>query len=875
MKRRTELALHSAIALAIAGILPSTASYAQDSEVPAEESGAQVQESNTLELEEVVVTARKREENLQEIPIAITAVSAKDILEGDITGLEDISALAPGFYFFNQGGSQPGRYNTQLRFRGLNQAQFSPSFETGALFIDGVYVLNGGTSLSLMDIERVEVIKGPQAAYFGRNTFGGAVNFITRDPSMDEWSGELSMSATDRERYDISGIVEGPIIQDTLAGSLSFRMYDKKGQFTASDGGVLGDEETWALNGKLLWQPTDSLTVKLRAAYTEDDDGPPAQAYIAGRKNDSCAGKTIQVKAGGTANPYNFICGAVPEIGDAVPVTGSAVIDGNTQLPNNLLNLFGFGPLNIEEAYANQDLPSGIPSLGRLGLLRETLRLSAHITYEINDYSIDFVAGHNDQKANFVRDFDLSGFSNGYSSDPQALDDTSFELRLTSPQNGRFRWSVGVNYYEQEFTSSLAGGNFYFGCFGAQGGNTESPCLNVGGLDVGLGPFANSYAQSDETEVLGYFGSIDFDITDNLTFTLEGRRQNDTLTKGGASTKDGLGEGSTELEFNKTLPRAIIRWQPFDSTMVYASYAEGIVPGDINIELVNADEQELAQYVAAFPTLAPALPPEEIETVELGWKQTFADGAAYFNAAVYFSEWTGIKGRSSVAVNETCTSADVASSAPGCTYNGVIADETTKQLVDANNDPTGPLKNARNVLLDGDADLWGYEIEVGGRINDNWTVDFNLAYVDTEYTRYQYNFGAARLGFSDMKGNSVPRVPEYTAFGTTTYRWTVSNDMNAFLRLDANYFGKTFTEERNLNYMQAYTIFNLRGGIETDAYRLEVFVTNLTDEEAWASGARFSDTAFATDFGNFFVEQGINVSPNDKRELGIRAQFRF
>ncbi|GIR71457.1 MAG: hypothetical protein CM15mP74_27080 [Halieaceae bacterium] len=62
-------------------------------------------------------------------------------------------------------------------------------------------------------------------------------------------------------------------------------------------------------------------------------------------------------------------------------------------------------------------------------------------------------------------------------------------------------------------------------------------------------------------------------------------------------------------------------------------------------------------------------------------------------------------------------------------------------------------------MLDGDADLWGYEIEVGGRISDNWTVDFNLAYVDTEYTRYQYNFGAARLGFSDMKGNSVPVCP--------------------------------------------------------------------------------------------------------------------
>jgi hypothetical protein len=98
------------------------------------------------------------------------------------------------------------------------------------------------------------------------------------------------------------------------------------------------------------------------------------------------------VKAGGTANPYNFICGQVPGVGQAVPVTGSKIIDGNTQLPTNLLNLFGFGPLNIQEAYANQDLPSGVPSMGRLGLLRETLRLSAHITYEINDYSISSLA---------------------------------------------------------------------------------------------------------------------------------------------------------------------------------------------------------------------------------------------------------------------------------------------------------------------------------------------------------------------------------------------------------------------------------------------------------------------------------------------------
>ncbi|MEM7283070.1 MAG: TonB-dependent receptor plug domain-containing protein, partial [Pseudomonadota bacterium] len=196
-------------------------------------------------LEEIIVTARKREESLQDIPIAITAVSATDILEGGLTSLEDISTLASGFYFFNQGQNQPGRYNTQLRFRGLNQAQFSPSFETGALFVDGVYVLNGGTSLSLMDVERVEVIKGPQSAYFGRNTFGGAVNFITRDPNMEEFSGRANVLATTRSKVEAQAFIEGPIVENMLAGSLSARYYDKQGHYDASDGGRLGDENTW------------------------------------------------------------------------------------------------------------------------------------------------------------------------------------------------------------------------------------------------------------------------------------------------------------------------------------------------------------------------------------------------------------------------------------------------------------------------------------------------------------------------------------------------------------------------------------------------------------------------------------------------------
>ena len=150
MKRSTRFTLSSAVALAVAGVIPSTVAVAQES----------------AGLEEVVVTARKRDESLQEIPVAVSVFGAEDILMNDMRDLEDVALHTPGFQFMNQGNQQPGRYNTQLQFRGLTTAQFSPSFATGALFIDGVYVLNGGTSLSLMDLERVEVIKGPQSAYF-------------------------------------------------------------------------------------------------------------------------------------------------------------------------------------------------------------------------------------------------------------------------------------------------------------------------------------------------------------------------------------------------------------------------------------------------------------------------------------------------------------------------------------------------------------------------------------------------------------------------------------------------------------------------------------------------------------------------------------
>ena len=271
MKRRTQLALHSAIALAIAGILPSTASFAQDSEAPAENPGhrSRIEYVGTRRGgSDRPKAGREFYESRSRLPRSPRRIFSRVKSPGLRTSLRwrraSISSIRAAV-------SQVA--TTLSSDSEDNQAQFSPSFETGALFIDGVYVLNGGTSLSLMDIERVEVIKGPQAAYFGRNTFGGAVNFIRE---IRAW---MSGPANCLCPPLIESAMTFPVSLKDPSFRIPWREASASECMTRRASSLprmaaCWVMKTWALNGKLLWQPTDSLTVKLRAAYTEDDDGP-------------------------------------------------------------------------------------------------------------------------------------------------------------------------------------------------------------------------------------------------------------------------------------------------------------------------------------------------------------------------------------------------------------------------------------------------------------------------------------------------------------------------------------------------------------------------------------------------------------------------
>ena len=841
MKRSTRFTLSSAVALAVAGVIPSTVAVAQES----------------AGLEEVVVTARKRDESLQEIPVAVSVFGAEDILMNDMRDLEDVALHTPGFQFMNQGNQQPGRYNTQLQFRGLTTAQFSPSFATGALFIDGVYVLNGGTSLSLMDLERVEVIKGPQSAYFARNTFGGAVNLITRDPNSERFSGEVTGSISERGRTDISGIIEGPIIKDVLAFSVSGRLYDKEGHYTASDGGRTGDEETTTFSGVINWTPTDNFKLKMRYSESEDDDGPPTQAYISGIKNDTCTGTTINSPEG-QVNPQRYICGTIP-YGNAVNVDpGARLISSTTIAPAHISQLF--------DPTTNLD---NVPTLDRIGMERESERFSVQASYAFaNDYEISASYGKNEQQAGWLRDWDMTDRLGWWTRDPQDMEDESWEIRISSPQDQRLRWLVGYSYYEQDFNSGGTGGDAMTSCFSlvpTLSDNYPNDCLaGPGGFTF---YFANRKGNYDEAEVTGIFGGIDFDITDSLTLIMEGRFVEDELRKGSAISE--TGDLLLEETFDDFLPRVILRWTPNDSTNLYVSYSEGMLAGDFNTDFAAADDQERAQYLAQDSSVGEMLEAEALEAIEIGWKQQFWDGRGQMNLAFYTQTWENIKGRSSFLINETCRASDIGTAQ--CPEGSL---GQTKGVYGEDGARVADFYNSRNTLIPGDADIWGVELDLKVALTDRTMAGFSLSHIDSEYDGYSYNFVKPIAGYSDMSGNNTPRQPQDTMSAWVTHDFNLFGQ-DGFWRLDWFHQGEAYVDESNLAKLDSYNIFNLRAGMQWNNLMAEVFVMNLTDEEAWQTGARWTDVSSPTQFAYLTAKQGVAVSPLDKREVGLRVNWKF
>ncbi len=229
-------------------------------------SGAMAQDKRPQVLEEVIVTATKRASNLQDIPVAVTALSNQDLVNALVGSSEDLTQLVPSLNL-NKGGNPR---QTSFSIRGIGTVTFSSGIEPSvSTMLDGVVMGQTGMAFTqLVDMQRVEVLRGPQGTLFGKNASGGVVHFITRDPT-EEFEAEVRGYATDDEEYRSSFTVSDGLAEQ-LAGRLT-GYYNKDEGWVKNvfDGNTVNDSDDWGIRGKLLWNPIETLELKWSSDYSD------------------------------------------------------------------------------------------------------------------------------------------------------------------------------------------------------------------------------------------------------------------------------------------------------------------------------------------------------------------------------------------------------------------------------------------------------------------------------------------------------------------------------------------------------------------------------------------------------------------------------
>lgn len=565
---------------------------------------AQDQPGASTGLEEIVVTARKREESLQLVPVTIQAFSATQIEERGATSLADLAKFAPGLTF-NQGSS---RAASDFSIRGMTQisAVGDNRKDLVTTFVDGVPYIGNPSGIGTEDLARVEVIKGPQSALFGRATFGGAISLITTTPG-NEIKGRVMATAGTYGETGLQGSLEGPLVEDKLAGRILFDGSSFNGFYRNAFGGRLGESERRYAAGTLNFTPTEDLSIRLRYSYRSDDDGPAATTLIARWPEHNCGpfpGFTSRPLAGLPAG-MTLAESRKPFCGELRAPSGAVGI--NTVLPLSTLPLI---PLNEHKTTLDHRLTA----------------LSANWGFG-GGYALTAVASKQKQAVEQVRDFELAPEDRYqiYITNEQTQD--TYELRLTSPAEQRLTWMLGVAQLKTTFDTI---GAFINGAlFGTSGAPTPAAASLV--------PLRSA------SKANSIFGSVGFKITDALDLSVEARRQKDEQTSGvGLPTQ-------FAIETTATLPRVLARYKLNSENNLFINYAKGNQPTQGYATYFQLTPAQ--QVIASANGVNPSAPEAKVTNYEFGIKHREDDGRWYVNASVYYLEWVGRQGVRTVQVD--------------------------------------------------------------------------------------------------------------------------------------------------------------------------------------------------------------------------------
>ena len=765
----------------------------------------------TGELEEVVVTATKRAENLQDVAVTVTALSGDRLEELNVQNFDDYIRYLPGV---NAAGRGPGQSSIFIRGMATDSSD-QTSIEIGApvpnvaLYLDEQPVSSGGRNLDVYaaDIERIEVLPGPQGTLFGASSQAGTVRLITRKPVLNEFEAGFDASVATTHKGDESNSVEAYINWPVLKDRLAVRAV----VYNADEGGYIDNVfgENAYLPEHVGFPEGAESTVVNNLPFVEEDfnDAQYSGGRVAARLvlNDDweLLGQVMfqELDVDGVFDH------SPPEIADlGTDQSGSRVV-GDLQVQR-------FFPDELDDEFTQYSLTAN----GRLSALN-VVYAGSYLDREVNnsfDYSGYTQIGDFGYYYLCQPDYTLCG-------DPtQGViafiknERQTHELRFSYDEGERFSWVAGVFYDDIETSVDT---NFYVagstGFFAPNRPHSQSTQFNPNFRPQGI-TFINDAIRSEEQ--LAFFGEVTFDITDTVALTLGARHYDIESRLVGSSNFATLGDVDEDggisfdqvfadvlpLKQDDTIFKGSVSWSPADNVLFYATYSEGFRPGGFN----RIDSEGVPKtYVS-----------DEVTNYEFGWKTTLLNNRLRFNGSIYQIDWDGVQ----VGITD---------------FDISVITFTTNAA---------------------DAEIKGFEGDLTWLATDQLTLAAAWSYNDTEMVQVPPNV-------TDIAapGSRLALAPEWQYHLNARYEWTMG-EYAPYAQVVYAHTGDQYSSivVDNRFLQDSYNNLDAAFGVRaSENWTVELFGENLTDERA-----QLFINSLDTD---------LRITTNRPRTFGLRVSYDY
>jgi len=552
-------------------------------------------------LEEIIVTAQKREQSLQDVGVAVTAFTGDQIRQLGFTNTTDVVSMTPGLNY-----TVPNAESSQINFflRGVGLNDFADANENPvAVYVDEVYrPAMGGLSFQLFDMERVEVLRGPQGTLFGRNTTGGLVHYISKRPG-EVVDGYVNATVGDFSQFKLEGALGGPF-SDAVSGRLSLAMNQHDGWTENRAGPDYNETDARAARGQLLFTPSDAVDLLIGAWWSDNDANVGAWQHQATRFN--AAGESVALGPDEQDTSVDCNADGILDAGDARPAPGT--------------DCFGYRDTDGDPWAGEYDRD------GRVEV--ETKGISATLDWEFaTGLTLTSITAIQSVDRLQSEDTEASPFPLILPTFAATTDTLTQELRIAGGSEA-VQWLAGLYYFDNEVEGHY----------------------NLDLTNLGFVFFDANYRQ--ETDSFALFGQVEFALGDEWTLIAGARVENEEKTLDYLNVDEsGLFEflfgsdiafdfgpasvGDLAKHDNDSVSGKIeLDWRPGDDLLIYGSISQGTKSAGFNVGFLD----QTFLFASNTPDTIP-FGEETLRSYEIGFKSTIFDGRARFNGSAFYYDY--------------------------------------------------------------------------------------------------------------------------------------------------------------------------------------------------------------------------------------------